>query len=184
MIKAANLAIVENKHVVSQSHVGWCSVGDANDFLFGTTQWVRKSVVKEEFIKKVKALIGEDPISSNPITDEYRNERKIVWLFFSGSNDQIWLGGLDIDVEEEFPNSEVHDMQHGTLGRLLGRQHRKPQIGARDLFARLGFVVSGQHNGGNDAVYELRAFLAELALSSEQWRDLRNNYMLPRMTGE
>lgn len=165
MIKSENLAIIENKHIVPAKHVSWCSVGNANDFLFGKTRWVRKAVIKEEFIKQVKTIIGESPASrtSLPPTEPYRNDRKIIWVFFGGSNDQIWLSELDIRLRAEFPNSEIRDLQHGGLAQHIGRVLEKRQIAAHDLFNWLDFDIQGQHNGGNDATWELRAFLAELA---------------------
>jgi hypothetical protein len=173
-IKSENFAIIEHKHTVPAKHVSWCSVGDANDFLFGKTRWVRKAVIKEEFIKLVKTIIGESPASRRSMhpTEPYRNDRKIIWVFFGGSNDQIWLSELDIKLTAEFPNSEIHDLQRGRLARYLGWLHWKPQISADDLFDRLGFDVSGQHNGGNDATWELRAFLAELASSPAEREEL------------
>lgn len=164
-IKSENFAIIEHKHIVPPKHVSWCSVGDANDFEFGKTRWIRKAVIKEEFIKQVKTIIGESPPSrtSTPPTEPYRNDRKIIWVFFGGSNDEIWLSQLGIDLTAEFPNSETRDLQWGRIGQYLARLYRKPQISASDLFDWLGFDVSGQHNGGNDATWELRAFLAQIA---------------------
>lgn len=41
--------------------------------------------------------------------------------------------------------------------------------------------VTFAHNGGNDAVYELRAYLAELGLESKQWNELTDYRSLPMM---
>ena len=166
-IKSENLAIIENKHVVGSKHISWCKVGDANNFSFGKTRWIRKAAIKREFVKQIKQFIGEKPASnsSTPTFGPYWNERKIIWLTFGGSNDRIWLGEIDVDLFEEFPNSQYFDLQRSRASRTFARALMKPVCSAADLFASLGLNVTGHHNGGNDATWELRAFLASENLS-------------------
>lgn len=171
-IKSENLAIIEHEHVVGAKHPPWCKVGSADDFDFGTTRWVSKALIKDEFVKEVKRMIGEDPTTASAVSAQpYVNRRPIVWVTFAGGNDLKWLPETGIKLKDEFPNSSFRDIQFAgprLLGSRIAEYLRKQQISASDLFNMLRFNVKGQHNGGNDATWELRAYLAECALTPEQ----------------
>jgi hypothetical protein len=147
-MKAKNFAIIENKHTVPKKHPGWCKVGDANAFNFGETQWVRLANIKRVVTNYIRGLVGRG------------SQREIKFLFFDCRNDIKWLDELDISLKTEFPNSCVVDIQdHPYSTSLAG--HRQ-QISASTLFRNLRFKTQNCHNGGNDAVWELRAYLAIL----------------------
>lgn len=173
-IKSYNLAIIEHKHRVFNHHPTWCKVGDANDFDFGKTRWVRKNRSKQAFLDIVRDCLGE---SKAPAKLPYTNQRKIKWVFFAGYNDKTWLSSLDIHLTEDFPNSCVEDLQRGDLSRSIARSMGKPHISAGDLCASLGLPMTGRHNGGNDAVWELRAYLAIQALTKEQFARAAADYL-------
>ncbi|KAK5061001.1 hypothetical protein LTR84_007542 [Exophiala bonariae] len=176
-IKSENLAIIENKHVFCKKHPYWCKVRDANNFQFGKTRWVRKAIVKDQFIKQVKTWIGESTeLRSAPKSKPHVNSRPIVWVFFADANDRTWLEELGISLEDEFPNSRRQDIQNNgpnNLARRIAHRTGKPQIGAPVLFRFLGLDcdIEGLHNGGNDATWELRAYLAECALTGVQFQN-------------
>ena len=89
-----------------------------------------------------------------------------MFLFFDPQNDQKWLHNLGIVLAVEFPNSSQIDIQEDRLAHAI-RDYKaggKPKISAEDLFIHLRFAVTAQHNGGNDAVYELRAYIAGLKM--------------------
>lgn len=178
-IKSYNLAIIEHKHRVFNNHPTWCKVGDANNFEFGETRWVRKDRAKQAFLDIVGDCLGE---STAPAKLPHTNRRRIKWVYFAGYNDKTWLSSLDIDLTGDFPSSYVEDLQRGELSRSIARSMDKPNISAGDLCASLGLPMTGRHNGGNDAVWELRAFLAIQALTKEQFARAAAGY-LDMLTG-
>jgi hypothetical protein len=95
-------------------------------------------------------------------------------MFYDSRNDLKWLKSLGIDFKEEFPASGLIDIQKDRipmsvaegLEEAIGKDF--PRLGARRLYEALGFQIDNAHNGGNDAMYELRAFLAGKVLTSTQ----------------
>ena len=179
-IKAFHFAIKEHSHPVKGNHAHWCRKVDVNSFEFGKTSWVSASAVKLAVVNKVRSLIGE-PLTAR-LNTGLVNRRKIVWVYFAKSNDELWLRELGINLHEEFPNSYTVDMQNRTISRVLGGQLRKPQISASDLFAALGIQTRNTHNGGQDAVFELRAYLADMALTDDQVDSIMNWRHLPMLS--
>jgi hypothetical protein len=179
-IDAVNLVIREHVHV--GPHMGWCRHNDSDhDFTFryGKPEKISKAAARNVMVNKIKAALGESrvPASSKP----YRNDTPIVFVFFAKGNDLRWLAPLGIDIREEFPNCTIVDCQKGPIGNIVSRNLYKPQCCAGDYIEALGIDHTGAHNGGNDAVHELRAFLAECALDEEQHASVLDGNSLPRL---
>ena len=156
-----NFAIIENKHVVKAgvTHPHWCKMGDANDFEFGTTRWIRKANAKKTIVQQLQSFLGDRNFNPNA---PYHNQREVVFVFFDSHNDEKWLHSLDIDLSSEFPNSRTVDIQRVGIASQITFTMSRDKIGASHLFSRLGFVTTHAQNGGNDAVYELRSYIAGL----------------------
>ncbi|EXJ56449.1 hypothetical protein A1O7_06793 [Cladophialophora yegresii CBS 114405] len=163
-IKACNLAIKEHKHVITKKHPSWCLTGDAVAFDFGDTQWVWKSAIKNAVVRKIRTVLGDGKASA---TAPYHNQRPVVFLFFDTTNDVTWLEGLGIDLKREFPNSDTYDIQCLDLAMMLAQRRGRVRVSAQRVLDYLGFATTHKHNGGNDAVYELRAFIAEETLRGQ-----------------
>ncbi|ETN44369.1 uncharacterized protein HMPREF1541_10549 [Cyphellophora europaea CBS 101466] len=168
-VKAYDIAIREHKHDASQfrKHPTWCTIQSPESFIFGTPEWCSKAAAKYKVINKIRELVGDKPVHQLPSTN-YWNKKKIFFVFFAQANDLIWLAELGVNLQVEFPNSEIIDLQRQPLASAIAYSRGHPQIGAASLFRRLGMETKYEHNGGNDAVYELRALLAEMVLTPEQ----------------
>ena len=162
-IKARNFAIIEHKHVIGRRHPGYCKTGDANDFLFGKTTWIPLANAKKAIVNNIRQTIGDQNV--NPRVP-YNNKREVIFLFFDDTNDLKWLRGLGIDLDVEFPNSRTWDIQQIGFPGAIARARHLNGISAHEMFDRLRFQLIKAHNGGNDAVYELRAYIAGLLLKN------------------
>ena len=180
-IKAWSFAIKEHFHNPNGKHAYWCRASDVNDFNFGKPSWIPKCIAKYVIINKIRSLVG-DPLTVSFDTG-YVNQRKLVFAFFSGHGDMEWLSGLGINLKQEFPNSDTIDIQNGYISRTIGDWLGKSQTGAKDLFEYLGIPISNTHVGGNDAVFELRAWLATLALMDDQKTVIERGGCLPMLAG-
>ncbi|OCT49942.1 hypothetical protein CLCR_07472 [Cladophialophora carrionii] len=182
-IKACNFAVTENTHIPGVgSHARHCQDRQwllganagvkATDFDFGSLYNVSRFHVKKAFVNKIRTLLGDHPPYNNDTP--YHNNREVVFLFFDQQNDLRWLQGLGIDLSTEFPNSRIIDIQRGPLAAAIGERMRgKAKISAEDMYKYLRFETVHMHNGGNDAVWELRAYLAELTLTDPQTHETR-----------
>ncbi|KPI34376.1 NADPH-dependent 1-acyldihydroxyacetone phosphate [Cyphellophora attinorum] len=179
-IGGVNLIIREHEHV--GPHMGWCRHNDPDHdftFLYGKPEKISKAAARNVMVSKIKHALGDSPVSASKAP--YRNETPIVFVFFAKGNDLRWLAPLGIDLLAEFPNSTIVDCQWGPIGNVISRNRHKPQCNAGDYIEGLGIDHTGSHNGGNDAVHELRAFLAECALDEEQHASVLDGYSLPRL---
>ena len=180
-IHAYNIVPLGQEHRLAKGATrcrrSYCKVGDPNNFQYGYPRFVPKDDVKASFVKTIRSFVCEG--STNNKNSTYNNGRKIVWMFFAMQHDIQWLDEMGIDLGAEFPNSEFLDIQWSPVARKI--KGRKSQCSASDLFYALGVPVTFAHNGGNDAVYELRAYLAELGLESKQWNELTDYRSLPMM---
>ena len=171
-IKACNIVPLGQEHRLTKSATrcrrSYCKVGDPNNFQYGYPRFVPKKEVKDSFVKTVRPFVREG--STIKKNGTYTNGRKVVWMFFAMHHDVQWLNEMGIDLRGEFPNSEFLDIQWSPVACKI--KGRKSQCSASDLFHALGVPVTFAHNGGNDAVYELRAYLAELGLTQKQWAAL------------
>lgn len=113
-----------------------------------------------------------------------KGPRHIVFVFFAGDGDLKWLRNLGIDLTEEFPNSSIVDLQRSFVAWKTAQVLKKSQCSFGDYMYALGLENPGAHNGGNDAVHGLQAFLAELALSSKQYDKLYGGGTLPMLVEE
>ncbi|KAJ9615033.1 hypothetical protein H2200_001107 [Cladophialophora chaetospira] len=168
------IAIKENKHLFPKGHADWCVIGHPRDFVFGEAMWIdTKDKAREAVVKHIRTLLG-DPTDAASLSDtNYINQRKIVFLFYAAGQDRSWLKGLNIDLEREFANMEIVDSQlefpAWHICRRINNGAPGFQLSAEKLYSHLGFLTGeGMHNGGNDAVWELRAYLASLTLSQAQ----------------
>jgi hypothetical protein len=110
--------------------------------------------------------------------EDYRPRKKVVFMFYDSSNDIKWLRSLNIDFQHEFPGSEVLDIQKVDVPNAIARgleyatSNRHAQVVASKLYRALGFAIENAHNGGNDAMYGLRAYLAGMVLTTTQYGQL------------
>ncbi|KAJ9615044.1 hypothetical protein H2200_001118 [Cladophialophora chaetospira] len=168
-IKARNYAIKEHRHIVGKNHPVWCKTGNANDFDFGETRWVNKAGIKKTIIQQIRTFLG-DRDAKTP----YRNKREVIFLFFDDRNDCDWLQSLGIDLSKELQNPRIIDIQDGSLADRIAYRLGRDKISASNIMSYLRFATSHCHNGGSDAVYELRAFIAEQTL-----KDSNGNTYIP-----
>lgn len=167
LIEAADIAIREHKH--NPRHHRWfCRGTKPEDFIYGRPEYVSKANAAKTVIKRIEQMI--DP--ALPTT----------FLFFDSNNDLLWLRQLGINLLESFPGSTIVDTQRIPLIRSLGLQLGKTQPAAEDMYEMLGMEIKGGHNGGNDAVHELRAYLAGLVLTYDQHLETAAEFgFLPRL---
>lgn len=96
-----------------------------------------------------------------------KSSRRIVFVFFACRNDLRWLANLGIDLTGEFPNSCIVDLQRSFVARSTADELNKAQCSFDDYMSTLNLNNPGAHNGGNDAVHGLQAFLAEIAMTAD-----------------
>ena len=94
--------------------------------------------------------------------------RKVVFLYFCCANDRIWLAEHNVNLSKTYPNSEEINIQVTGVGNTITSLTRKPQCSAYNLFSYLGVPTAHAHNGGNDAAFELQAWVAGLCLTPSQ----------------
>jgi hypothetical protein len=172
-IGAVTFDMKDNKHCRGRGvrHSYWCKVGYAEDFKFGKVHSISLAAAKFKIVDHIRTLLGDPPKNKVP-TSNYNNTKKVVFLFFSKVNDIRWLASLGIVLQNEFPNSEIGDLQTESIAATIARSKGKNLCGAKDVYESLGFAVDGLHCGGNDAFYQLRAHLASLVLTEEQTQTL------------
>ena len=142
----------------------YCKAGDAEDFLFGSVNWIWKSDIEAAMVKVIDNRLGIKPeLEARP-----QNHRKIVFLYFCMANDRIWLAEHNVNLTRKYPNSEERDIQVEGIGNAVSRLTRKSMCKATELFSYLGVPTSHEHNGGNDSAFELQAWLAGLCLTPTQ----------------
>lgn len=154
---------------------GFCKVGAPENFLFGHPKYIGKAEIANTILDLVRSYAGS-------------TERKIVFLFYARSNDLIWLVENGIVLEDEFENFDIIDIQKCrpaiTIARVQGA-HGVPHLGARHLYPAIGIPTENKHNGGNDAAFELQAWLAESTMTEEDFQILANGGrlepLLPKM---
>jgi len=154
----------------------WCPVGRAENFLFGDVTWIWKRDIEKELVKLIRVKVGR---SIEPNKDKQRRSndtvstyRPVIFLYFDCRNDVKWLREHNVDLPARFPNSEVIDVQRcdftGVVAALLNRS----RLGCRNLLTYLGLPSEKKHNGGNDSVFEMQAWLAGLSLTPRQLASL------------
>lgn len=139
-----------------------------------------KSTPEAQKKEATPEMVETECDSGNPS----KSPRGIVFVFFAGKNDLRWLANLGIHLTREFPNSSIVDLQLSFRARQVAKYLNKPQCSFDDYMAALGLENTGAHNGGNDAVHGLRAFLAEIALTAEQSDTIYDGGYLPRLIEE
>jgi hypothetical protein len=80
------------------------------------------------------------------------------FTFFDCHKDLMWLASLGIDLSRDFPISAIFDWKNTNIS-LSGFHHC-----ANDLMRKLHFESTHLYSGIDDAVAELRAYLANVAL--------------------
>jgi hypothetical protein len=187
---AKDFVITEHQHQNQRSHGHWCNVGKPSDFAYGNPagkpDWISKDDAKERIVQQVCEVLGGN-ISSSP-DGTYRSNTRVIFLFLGGANDKIWLAQMGIHLTSLFPNSEYRDIQEDPLVQALGYTLEKPLVGAKTVLLHLGlnairkdvgWEADNAHNGGNDAVHELQAYLALLALTADQKEWFKSGIPLP-----
>ena len=114
----------------------------------------------EEDNIKDAGMLQDDLIDKSTIAkhQQYlRPHRKVAFLFFDKRNDLIWLKEHDVDLLAMFPNCRVVDIQQSKAARTIAMHLGHSRLGATNLFHYMGIPIHCQHNGGNDAVFELQA---------------------------
>lgn len=154
--------------------------------MFGSPRRVTKKAAITAIVDTIGAML-DDPPAWKVRTGSYTNATKVVFLFFDNRNDIKWLRDSGLDLRREFPNSEPRDIQQGALpvqvARLrtmaTGNQHNR--CSAKAWFEALVFQAEKLHNGGNDAMFKLRGFLAGMMLMQEQRATLweQGKYLRP-----
>lgn len=194
--RSFDFVIAEHAHMRTGEHLHWCHIGSAEDFLFGTSRWVKKTEFREEFVKFVRGsfrpnqeanqsytgntvsslTISEPSSSQSKIPD--KGERHIVFLMFGVGTDKKWLLSLGVDLNLEFPYAKHENLQANSVARMVGRYMGKQLPSAADVFDYLGVGVHKAHNGGNDSVFEMQVFLAPFSMTKEQWSQLHSRRRL------
>lgn len=141
-------------------------------------------VEKDASASEISTQDKEDNEAKQDSDTSTKGPRKVIFVFFAGDGDRKWLRNLGIDLSEEFPNSSIVDLQRGFVARKTGRVLNKSQCSFGDYMHALGLENPGAHNGGNDAVHGLQAFLAELALNPVQHDKLYGGDTLPMLIEE
>ncbi|KAK5946472.1 hypothetical protein PMZ80_000615 [Knufia obscura] len=173
---------------------GFWPVGLAKDFKFGRVRWIKKEEIMTELVSLIEGHVDRpsnayqgEPKQNSNIPATCKNEthnatrtccqqaaagkqgyRPAVFIYFARVNDQIWLSQHDTDLIGAFPNSTTIDIQQTFPSTTIARNLGKPQCSAGDLLEKLGNPTASRHNGGNDAFYELQAYLAGLCLTRAQ----------------
>ena len=168
---AEDYAIREHEHKAPYNKAYDCRRGRPGHFLYGKPTWINLADTKSVVVNKIKSMLGDEKTADVNSDKPYWNDTRLIFVYFASRGDIRWLHNLGIDLPKEFPNNSTVDLQRGTIGRLVSKRLSKSQCSADDYITTLGLETTEAHNGGNDAVHELRAFLAEFALSEEQ-RDL------------
>jgi hypothetical protein len=170
-------AIIEHEHRGPHNRA-FCRGGKADDFRYGKPTWIRLQDARNEVVGRIRRALGDRTSSQGP--GPYLSSTPVVFVFFARHNDVEWLDQLSINLKGEFPNCSVVDLQEGHLHRVVAGHVAKPKCSAEDFLTALGIDHTGAHNGGNDAVHELQGYLAECALTSEQWDMLdRGQWLSP-----
>jgi hypothetical protein len=174
-------AIKDNYHGRGRGyrHKHWCTVGYPDDFKFCKIQNVSLAAAKFKTVDHIRGLLGDHPISKIP-TSQYKNTKKVVFMFFCKCNDLKWLASLGFILQTQFPYAEIADLQTESIATTIARNKGKNLCGAKDLYDTLGFTVHGLHCGGNDAYFQLRAHLASLVLTENPTNTLTDcGYITP-----
>ena len=162
ILKGVNIGIKEHRHNPSPKNpcrYTGCRVGFVEDFDFGPVVWCWLSNV----VKTIAREIGRRINPKYPVT----------FLFFDSGNDVKWLNELGFDLESQFPDHQMIDIQREPLATMLAQERGISQLGAKADLHALGMEIVRPHNGGNDAMYELRGMLAEWSLTAGQQEEIR-----------
>ena len=173
-----DFAIIENDHVAPHHPAGFCPQSRPEQFRYGSGKpiWIHLANARDEVVGKIKehfpAEIGNE------------QTKHIVFVFHATNSDLKWLETLGIYLQQEFPNCTILDTQHSPVAKQTSQDvygDRNKLCKAEYYEGVLGVNTTGAHNGGNDAVHELKAFLAEWALTEEQRAQVYNKKDLPVM---
>lgn len=169
------LAIQDARHDPSTAKchpAGFCRVGIPENFLFGHPKYIFKHEIKDVVLGLIRSYAGS-------------MDRKIIFLFFAQANDMMWLSENGVELQQAFPNSEIIDIQRCRSAVTLAKIYHKQHLGARDLYPAIGIPTENKHNGGNDAAFELQAWLAESSMNESDFLTLANGGhlqpMMPKM---
>lgn len=174
--RSYEFGIIEAKHFPdhrcrspkSKNPANWCSVGEAKDFKFGNVTWINRQDLGKTLRTTIDRSAGIQRDTADNIITANGSHRRVYFIFFDDKQDRKWLQQAGIRLENMYPNCGGIDIQQDSAGQIITAITGKQQCGAADLYSYLGIPTSYRHNGGNDTVYEMQAFIAEKSLTASQ----------------
>ncbi|KAK5092761.1 hypothetical protein LTR24_004953 [Lithohypha guttulata] len=154
-------------------------------YIFGNAavKWIPSSRIEREMSRLIYQKLGNEL------------GRKIVFLYFDQTFDMQFLNEANVFLNDEFPNHVVIDTQLVGAAAVIGKHLGKSRASAEAVYDHLGVpttlydnaykcghVANKQHNAGNDAVFQMQAWIAGLCLQDEHWKSLhRGEKLRPEM---
>ena len=149
-------------------------------YIFGKSaiKWISYSRIEREMSSLIYQKLKEEPA------------RKVVFLFFDKTYDLQFLNQADVSLSEEFPNSEVVDTQMVGAAAAVAQILGHPRASANVVYDHLGVpttvlnkesragVFIKQHSAGNDAMFQMQAWVAGLYLKEDDWESLHRGAKL------
>jgi len=150
-------------------------------YIFGNAavKWISSARIEREMSRLIYEKLGNEL------------SRKIVFLYFDKTFDMQFLHEANVSLTEEFPNHEVIDTQLVGAAAVVGKCLGKSRASAEAVYDCLGVpttlydnahkkghVANKLHNAGNDAVFQMQAWVAGLYLQDEHWKALHRGAKL------
>lgn len=154
-------------------------------YIFGkaAVKWIPTSRIEREMSKLIYQKLGSEM------------SRKVVFLYFDKTLDMQYLNKADVFLTEEFPNHEIIDTQWLGVAAVVAKILGQPRATAAAVYDYLGVpttlyentysrqhTANKQHTAGNDAIFQMQAWVAGLCLKDEHWEPLhRGEKLRPEM---